>query len=102
MTEAELQQVLIEALRTAGWHCHHETDSRRTKPGWPDIVALGTDGRLFVAELKTASGKVSPAQKEWLESWGAVQGRLAFGTGAMFVGVVRPDDLPAVLEWISG
>ena len=102
MTEAELQATLIEHLKEHGWKVHHETDSRRSKPGWPDIVALNADGRLFVAELKTATGKVSPSQEEWLEHWGLVQGRIAFGSGAMFVGVVRPDDLDEVLDWTAG
>ena len=50
---------------------HHHHDSRRSEPGWPDLVLLkpGTPGvraRLIVAELKSENGKLTAAQQLWL------------------------------------
>jgi VRR-NUC domain len=44
---------------------YHPYDSRRSASGWPDLAIAGPGGILF-AELKSQSGRVSPAQKEWI------------------------------------
>jgi hypothetical protein len=43
---------------------HHETDSRRSNAGLPDIIAV-RDGRLVFAELKTERGRLRPEQQAW-------------------------------------
>ncbi len=48
------------------WFCYHTHDSRRSEPGFPDLV-LCKPPELIVVELKTAVGRVTPAQKQWLE-----------------------------------
>ena len=35
-----------------------------TKAGWPDVV-LGKGARVLFREIKTDTGKVSPAQQKW-------------------------------------
>jgi hypothetical protein len=45
---------------------HHETDSRRSKKGFPDLLIAGPGGVLFV-ELKSAKGKTTAEQEEWLD-----------------------------------
>lgn len=49
---------------------YHTHDSRRSEPGFPDLVLVkGT--RLIFAELKADTGRVSPAQQRWLDALGA-------------------------------
>lgn len=56
---------------------YHVYDSRRSNPGWPDIVAIRR-GRMVVAELKTMAGKVTRDQQEWLDGFAGVLGVEAF------------------------
>lgn len=47
---------------------HHETDSRRSRPGFPDLWICGPGG-LDVVELKIEAVSAQPteAQQEWLD-----------------------------------
>lgn len=64
MTEAEFQQTIIEAARLLGWKVYHTHDSRRSEPGFPDLVLV--KDRVMFREVKTDEGTVSPAQRDWL------------------------------------
>jgi len=67
MTERELQNNIVAMARTLGWMPYHPYDSRRSEPGYPDLTMIHADtGRLIFAELKTAKGRLRPAQIEWL------------------------------------
>lgn len=66
MTERELQDAIIELARIRGWLVYHPFDSRKSEPGFPDLTMVRGD-RLVFAELKSAKGRVSPAQRVWLE-----------------------------------
>ena len=65
-TEKEFQTVVVQYARLLGYRVYHTHDSRRSEPGFPDLV-LVREGRLLVAELKRQTGRTSPAQQEWLE-----------------------------------
>ena len=70
-SEKQFQNAVIQYAKLMGWMVHHHHDSRRSEPGWPDLVLLkpGTPGvraRLIVAELKTENGKLTAAQRLWL------------------------------------
>ena len=68
MTEKALQKTICAMARAAGWKVFHVTDSRGSPAGWPDLVlAHRARGRLLFRELKTDTGRVSKAQREWLE-----------------------------------
>jgi hypothetical protein len=67
MSEAQFQQRITDLCDWLHVKWHHETDSRRSKAGFPDLVLCGPRGIAFV-ELKTEKGKVTKAQTEWLES----------------------------------
>lgn len=62
--EAALQRLVIDVLRLCGWWCHHETDSRKSDPGLPDIIATRPP-QLLIIELKTERGRLRPEQEWW-------------------------------------
>jgi hypothetical protein len=65
LSEAQFQEQLLDLLRMTGWRVHHETDSRRTEGGLPDLVCVRPP-RLVVLELKSASGVLTEPQRAWL------------------------------------
>ena len=65
--EADFQRAVIDLATRLGLKAFHSTDSRRdTSAGFPDLVIAGRRGVIF-AELKTAKGRVEPAQREWID-----------------------------------
>lgn len=84
MTERELQDAILELAKVRGWLAYHTHDSRKSQPGFPDLV-LVRDGRLIFAELKSAKGQVSPAQRVWLQRLEAT---------AAEVHLFKPEDWP--------
>ncbi len=83
MSEDEIQLAVARALREAGVPFFHVANERRTSPrqgsklkamgvsaGVPDIIAvMPTLGRgPFALELKTERGRLSDAQRNWLET----------------------------------
>jgi hypothetical protein len=113
-SEAGFQEAVTDLASLHGWRWWHDNDSRRNKSGFPDLV-LARDGVLIFAELKTETGKVSPAQTEWLaalervqercdESWGAPDGGPFTGgsaEGAVQVYVWRPKDWESIESTLS-
>lgn len=89
---AFLAQVKALAQRLS-WHCYHTHDSRRSDEGWPDLV-LCNGTRLIIAELKSATGTVTPAQTLWLD--------MLRHTGLVEVFCWRPKDLPDIEAILQG
>jgi len=83
MTEDELLATVREMAVTLGWRTYHTHDSRRSETGWPDLV-LVRDRRFLVRELKSMTGRVTPAQDAWLTD---------LAIAGLDVGVWRPSDL---------
>lgn len=67
LTEKQWQEQVLRLAGLHGFHAYHTHDSRRSQPGFPDLV-LVKGGRLIFAELKTETGKTSLAQDVWLEA----------------------------------
>lgn len=84
MTEDQLLNAVMGAMRLLGWRVAHFSDSRRVGPrgqlvgdwkaaGFPDLCAVHpTQARVLFAELKREKGKVKPAQQAWLDDLAAV------------------------------
>lgn len=103
-TGTDIMHGLIEAATWLGYHVHHETDSRRTNPGYPDLTVVG-HGAIFVIETKsrgekfipprtTKRGTQLPGQIDWLAAFAA--------TGKAHTYVCRPqrEDLaPSEEDW---
>lgn len=76
-TERELQEAVTTLARMLGYSVAHFNDSRRqVRPrvfvgdrdakGWPDLVLCR--GRLIIAELKREDGKLTTAQRQWIDA----------------------------------
>ena len=79
MTERDLTRFVADTARTFGWHRYHTHRSDFSPAGWPDEALCRVDrhtgtGRLVLAELKSATGKLSDAQRTWLDLLGQVPG----------------------------
>tara|TARA_Y100000310_G_scaffold322074_1_gene380631 strand:+ start:830 stop:1174 length:345 start_codon:yes stop_codon:yes gene_type:complete len=67
--EADFMAQVIEEAELAGWLWHHETDSRKSNRGLPDLI-LVRPPRVIWAECKTdkAASKLTPEQRLWLDT----------------------------------
>lgn len=63
---------------------------RSGEAGLPDVIAIGTAGRLVGLECKTGTGKLSPKQLEWQAKFEA--------SGALFVVVRSLHDVAEALD----
>lgn len=90
MTEKQFQTQIIMVAKANGWTVYHTYDSRRSAPGFPDLV-LVRDGVLF-REIKTNTGRISMAQQEW--------GDALTKAGADFK-VWRPRDLKTIIKELT-
>lgn len=67
LSEAALQRLVIDTARWAGFVHYHTVDSRKSRPGFPDLVLVHVaSGRLLFVELKSTSGRIRPEQQEWI------------------------------------
>lgn len=66
MSEAKLLAHVREHAEKNGWLVYHTHDSRRSEPGFPDIVAVRPNVVLF-SELKRETEKLKPPQVAWRE-----------------------------------
>lgn len=81
MTEAVLQSAVIDLAHLLGYKVAHfrpamlqsgrwATPVQADGAGWPDLAITGRD-RFLVAELKSATGRLSADQEWWLAALGA-------------------------------
>jgi len=63
-TEKQFQSAVVQLAKANGFMVYHTHDSRKSEPGFPDLV-LCRNGRIIFAELKSESGKLTDAQIKW-------------------------------------
>jgi VRR-NUC domain-containing protein len=90
LTEKEWQQQIVQLARTLGYRIYHTYDSRRSQPGFPDLVLVRD--RVIYVELKRESGKLTDSQISWVESLKAAGAEIY---------VWRPSDLQAAGETLA-
>lgn len=90
-SEAAFQRAVERLLDLYGWRWHHEVDSRKSKPGFPDLIACRRD-RALAIELKSARGVLSADQREWIA---ALQG------SGVETHIWRPKDMDEVVKVLS-
>ena len=66
ITEKHFQSHVLRYAKKRGWHVYHTHDSRRSEPGFPDLVLVRN--KVLFRELKTDKGRLTAAQKAWGES----------------------------------
>ena len=66
MSEAELQDAVIQLAVLLRWRWHHCHDSRRTQSGYPDLH-LVRGGRSLFVELKVGRNRPTKEQQAWLD-----------------------------------
>lgn len=86
--EKDWQQQVLDAARYLNWRCYHTFDSRRSAPGFPDVLCV-KDGKMICLELKTETGKATLEQEIWIAMLDMVPGVTAR--------IARPSDWDAVL-----
>lgn len=95
MTEREFQNTVIDMARLLGWKVAHFRPAQ-TSQGWrtpveadakgfPDLVLVRE--RIVYLELKSATGKVTPEQADWIAAINAADGTAL---------VVRPTDIDKI------
>jgi hypothetical protein len=65
MSEEEFLANVRAMASLYGVLAYHTHDSRRSDPGFPDLVLVGRFTEFW--ELKTETGKVSPHQRAWID-----------------------------------
>ena len=92
VSETAFQNQVVEQAGWLGWRHYHTFDSRRSPAGFPDLV-LVRNGRLVLAELKAAGGRMTPAQTDWYADLMLVQDA---APGVVAVRSWRPSDQAAI------
>lgn len=86
MTEAHWQRQVVAYAELMKWRAYHTHDSRRSNPGFPDLVLVRRP-RVVWVELKADRGRLTSDQRDWLDDLRAC-GQEVF--------VWRPNDWPIV------
>jgi VRR-NUC domain len=93
ITEKDFLQQVIDLARLCGWKVYHTFDARRSAPGYPDLTLVHpARGDFFLAELKSATGRLSPAQATWLD---------ALRRAGIECYLWRPSDFNAIVSRLS-
>jgi hypothetical protein len=70
VTEAELFEAIRTLAHLLSWEIYHTHDSRRSAPGFPDLVLMRPPELVFI-ELKTQTGRLTKAQQRWQDELAA-------------------------------
>lgn len=98
MKEAEFAHRIEETMAFLGLRWHHETDSRKSKAGFPDYCIVGPEGIMFL-EIKSDKGKPTPQQEAWIADLANVDPGGGPGTGPVVTAYVAyPKDWSRVLS----
>jgi len=62
-SENEVLAYVRAACKELGLLCYHTHDSRRSEPGFPDLVIVGQ--WVLFAELKSHRGRLTAEQRRW-------------------------------------
>lgn len=94
-SEAGLQLAVEQLATWMGLRWWHDSDSRRNKAGFPDLLIIGSRGAIW-RELKRTTGRTSRAQDEW----GAAMRAIGWDWAVWKPGDMRSGRIKAELEQI--
>ncbi|MEV6678635.1 VRR-NUC domain-containing protein [Streptomyces erythrochromogenes] len=94
MTEEQFRRRVRQLAAMRGWSlAYHTHNSRRSDAGWPDeVYGHPRTRRTLFVELKTDSGRIRPAQEEWLQHLAAC---------GFEVALWRPRDLAQIVATLA-
>jgi hypothetical protein len=68
LSEAAFQRRILDFARLTGWIVYHTHDSRKSEPGFPDLVGVNAEQqRIIYVELKSDRGRLTGPQRRWLD-----------------------------------
>ncbi|QYC54982.1 holliday junction resolvase [Arthrobacter phage Popper] len=90
LTEDQFQQQVIDLAKLNGYTLiYHTFNSRRSQPGFPDLVLINEKRRrAMFRELKSSTGRVTEAQHNWL---------MGMKIAGLDADIWRPEDLASGL-----
>lgn len=65
LTEKQFMGQVIALANMSGWLVYHTHNSRRSEPGFPDLILMKGQ-RLLAIELKVGQNKPTADQRKWL------------------------------------
>ena len=83
MSEKAYQDQIVQLAKANNWLVYHTYDSRRSEPGFPDLIMV-KGRRLIAIEVKKEGKKTTPAQDMWISAMNLVVSTSAW--------VARPSD----------
>ena len=92
VTEKDFQETVTSRAEDLGWWWYHVADSRRSRPGFPDLVLVKPPKVIFL-EVKREKGRLTVAQADVLA--------MLSDCSEVQAAVVRPTDWGQVVEWLS-
>ena len=99
--EKQFQDGIIHLAQMHGWLVYHTYDSRRCVPGFPDLFLTHPKrGEVIIAELKTDTGRLREAQKEWLDALSLAQQNI--DSTCFHTCLWRPKDRDRIVALLKG
>lgn len=107
MSESDLLACVVDLAKATGWRVAHFRPARtahgwRTPmvgdPGWPDLVLAHPRHSTLFVELKSASGRVSPAQREWLALLNEIDAETDTHTAQVWTPAEWPEPILSILQ----
>jgi len=92
VSEREFQAQVVQAAEALGYLCYHTHDSRRSAPGFPDLIMV-RGYRMIALELKVGRRKPTPEQLVWLAAL-----RDVWQVDALWA---RPEDWDSLMELLK-
>lgn len=119
ISETELQNTIIDMARVMGYLVYHSHLSRRSEPGFPDLVVLSQPpmhsrlifieckaekGRLTKGRISPRTGRYLPGQEDWIHALKqCVQSEESWELGSpVEVYVWYPHDLEKINSILAG
>ena len=103
ITEKQFQAAVVKLAKWYGWKVFHPMPVENSRgiwrtaiagdTGFPDLVLAHATRGLIIAELKTATGRTSEKQAEWIDT-------LLMAGAEVYIW--RPRDFPAIELRLGG
>jgi len=87
LSEKAFQQQIVDLARLNAWAVFHPYDSRRSEPGFPDLICV-RGAILLAIECKSETGRIRPEQQVWIDKLKRVK--------IVVADVVRPSDMDGI------